>query len=266
MKLSEIILEKDEGKHNNGKTTGFKTVAKKAAAEYGSKEAGDKVAGAIHAKMAKAGKLEEADAGVVDWINRFAGKRSSLLELSTSAGGQHSYYTATLDAANEYKSSHDFSDDSEFGDGQDDDVEDMKAIANAFLKGIPAGVAALDDVDTMIRDYLMEYYVSAGLNPQKDLAPAARQAPQMQPTPPGVLQEMHRQVKTLRNNANHLGNLQGEHSEHEGKMSELLAKCIPHFEKSLESGMQALKTLGNQPDQVSQDVLSRIQDILDEES
>ncbi len=52
------ILEKDEGKHNNGKTTGFKAVAKKAAAEYGSKEAGEKVAGAVRAKMAKAGKLE----------------------------------------------------------------------------------------------------------------------------------------------------------------------------------------------------------------
>jgi hypothetical protein len=66
------LVEKDEGKHNNGKTTGFKAVAKKAAAEYGSKEAGDKVAGAIHAKMAKAGKLEEtADIDVLEWMKRF---------------------------------------------------------------------------------------------------------------------------------------------------------------------------------------------------
>jgi hypothetical protein len=51
------IVERDEGKHNNGKTTGFKAVAKKAAKEYGSKEAGERVAGAVRAKMAKAGKL-----------------------------------------------------------------------------------------------------------------------------------------------------------------------------------------------------------------
>lgn len=67
------IDEKDEGKHNNGKTTGFKAVAKKAAAEYGSKEAGEKVAGAVHAKMAKAGKLEESevDPEVLSWMKRF---------------------------------------------------------------------------------------------------------------------------------------------------------------------------------------------------
>ncbi len=67
------LVEKDEGKHNNGKTTGFKAVAKKAASEYGSKEAGDKVAGAIHAKMAKAGKLEEdsVDTDILQWMKRF---------------------------------------------------------------------------------------------------------------------------------------------------------------------------------------------------
>lgn len=73
--IDESLNEKDEGKHNNGTTTGFKTVAKKAAAEYGSKEAGDKVAGAIHAKMAKAGKLEEdstPDPEVIQWMKRFA--------------------------------------------------------------------------------------------------------------------------------------------------------------------------------------------------
>jgi hypothetical protein len=55
------IVEKDEGKHNNGTTTGFKAVAKKAAAEYGSKEAGEKVAGAVRNKMKAAGKIEEAN-------------------------------------------------------------------------------------------------------------------------------------------------------------------------------------------------------------
>ena len=50
--------EKDMGKHNNA-TTGFKALANKAAKEYGSKAAGERVAGAVKAKMAKAGKLEE---------------------------------------------------------------------------------------------------------------------------------------------------------------------------------------------------------------
>jgi hypothetical protein len=55
----KFVAERDEGKHNNGKTTGFAAVAKKAAKEYGSKSAGERVAGAVRAKMAKAGKLEE---------------------------------------------------------------------------------------------------------------------------------------------------------------------------------------------------------------
>jgi len=55
----KFVAERDEGKHNNGKATGFAAVAKKAAKEYGSKSAGERVAGAVRAKMAKAGKLEE---------------------------------------------------------------------------------------------------------------------------------------------------------------------------------------------------------------
>ena len=52
------VDEADMGKHNNA-TTGFKALAKKAAKEYGSKAAGERVAGAVKAKMAKAGQLEE---------------------------------------------------------------------------------------------------------------------------------------------------------------------------------------------------------------
>ena len=52
------LNERDMGKHNNA-TTGFKALAAKAAKEYGSKAAGERVAGAVKAKMAKAGKLEE---------------------------------------------------------------------------------------------------------------------------------------------------------------------------------------------------------------
>jgi len=60
------VDEADVGKHNNGKTTGFKAVANKAAKEYGSKAAGERVAGAVKAKMAKAGKLEEAKPDFLD--------------------------------------------------------------------------------------------------------------------------------------------------------------------------------------------------------
>jgi len=52
------LNERDMGKHNNA-TTGFKALADKAGKEYGSKAAGERVAGAVKAKMAKAGKLEE---------------------------------------------------------------------------------------------------------------------------------------------------------------------------------------------------------------
>jgi hypothetical protein len=71
----DSVMEKDEGKHNNGKTTGFKAVAKNAAKEYGSKEAGERVAGAVHAKMKAAGKLEEdsgPDQEILDWMKRFS--------------------------------------------------------------------------------------------------------------------------------------------------------------------------------------------------
>lgn len=59
MRIIEVIVEKDEGKHNNGTSTGFAAVSKKAAAKYGSKEAGDRVAGAVRNKMKAAGKLVE---------------------------------------------------------------------------------------------------------------------------------------------------------------------------------------------------------------
>ena len=49
--------ERDEGKPGKN----FAKIAKSAAKRYGSKEAGERVAGAVRAKLAKQGKLEEAD-------------------------------------------------------------------------------------------------------------------------------------------------------------------------------------------------------------
>jgi hypothetical protein len=71
--------ERDMGKHNNA-TTGFKAVAAKAAKEYGSKAAGERVAGAVKAKMAKAGKLEEElDEGFVDTVKSAAQQALNVL-------------------------------------------------------------------------------------------------------------------------------------------------------------------------------------------
>lgn len=69
------LNERDEGKHNNA-TTGFKALAAKAAKEYGSKAAGERVAGAVRAKMAKAGKLEEEnmEEGMLDSLKNVGKK------------------------------------------------------------------------------------------------------------------------------------------------------------------------------------------------
>ncbi len=57
-KTKESVAQegKDEGKPGKN----FAKIAKKAGAKYGSKEAGERVAGAVRAKLAKAGKLEES--------------------------------------------------------------------------------------------------------------------------------------------------------------------------------------------------------------
>jgi len=78
------LNERDEGKHNN-KTTGFKALADKAAKEYGSKAAGERVAGAVRAKMAKAGKLEEElDEGFVDTVK--SGAQAALSAIGNTLG------------------------------------------------------------------------------------------------------------------------------------------------------------------------------------
>lgn len=66
--LSSDDLE--EGKDQGKPGKNFAKIAKKAAKEYGSKEAGERVAGAVKAKLAKQGKLEE---GIGDTISNFAG-------------------------------------------------------------------------------------------------------------------------------------------------------------------------------------------------
>ena len=63
----QAVREKDEGKPGKN----FAKIAKSAAKRYGSKEAGERVAGAVRAKLAKQGKLEEVGmdegAGAKDW-------------------------------------------------------------------------------------------------------------------------------------------------------------------------------------------------------
>jgi hypothetical protein len=65
------LNERDEGKPGKN----FEKIAKGAAERYGSKEAGERVAGAVRAKLAKAGKLEEQDMdeGLVDVVKKVGG-------------------------------------------------------------------------------------------------------------------------------------------------------------------------------------------------
>ena len=55
----QAVQEKDEGKPGKN----FAKIAKSAGARYGSKAAGERVAGAVRAKLAKQGKLEEVHTG-----------------------------------------------------------------------------------------------------------------------------------------------------------------------------------------------------------
>lgn len=59
----QAVKEKDEGKPGKN----FAKIAKSAAKRYGSKEAGERVAGAVRAKLAKQGKLEEAGVEEDKW-------------------------------------------------------------------------------------------------------------------------------------------------------------------------------------------------------
>jgi len=78
------LNERDMGKHNNA-VTGFKAVADKAAKEYGSKAAGERVAGAVKAKLAKAGKLEEElEEGFVDTVKQ--GAQAALGAIGSTLG------------------------------------------------------------------------------------------------------------------------------------------------------------------------------------
>ena len=69
------LNERDEGKP--GKM--FSKIAKDAGERYGSKAAGERVAGAVRAKLAKQGKLEEVEEGFVDSVKSAAQKALDVL-------------------------------------------------------------------------------------------------------------------------------------------------------------------------------------------
>ena len=75
-KTHSQLNERDEGKPGKN----FAKIAKDAADRYGSQEAGNRVAGAVRAKLAKAGKLEEElDEGFVDSVKSAASKALDVL-------------------------------------------------------------------------------------------------------------------------------------------------------------------------------------------
>ena len=76
------LNERDEGKPGKN----FAKIAKGAAERYGSTEAGERVAGAVRAKLAKAGKLEEQnmEEGMVDTVK--AGAQAALGAIANTQG------------------------------------------------------------------------------------------------------------------------------------------------------------------------------------
>lgn len=76
------LNERDEGKPGKN----FAKIAKDAGERYGSKEAGERVAGAVRAKLAKQGKLEEAelDEGFVDTVK--SGAQAALSAIGQTLG------------------------------------------------------------------------------------------------------------------------------------------------------------------------------------
>lgn len=69
------LNERDEGKPGKN----FAKIAKGAAERYGSKAAGERVAGAVRAKLAKQGKLEDVEEGMMDTVKSVAQKALDVL-------------------------------------------------------------------------------------------------------------------------------------------------------------------------------------------
>ena len=89
---------KDEGKPGKN----FAKIAKGAEKRYGSKEAGERVAGAVRAKLAKQGKLEEANARFKHNV-RFVNESLGFL-LNEDEEGKAKAITAAGDMVNDYTS------------------------------------------------------------------------------------------------------------------------------------------------------------------
>ena len=89
---------KDEGKPGKN----FAKIAKDAGKRYGSKEAGERVAGAVRAKLAKQGKLEESNANFKHNV-RFVNESLGYL-LAEDEEGKAKAITAASDIVNDYTS------------------------------------------------------------------------------------------------------------------------------------------------------------------
>ena len=96
---------KDEGKPGKN----FKKIADKAGKKYGSKEAGERVAGAVRAKLAKAGKLEESNFKAhVRMVNEglsrlLAEDEEGKAKAITAAGDMVNDYTSWMQRVGQYQ-------------------------------------------------------------------------------------------------------------------------------------------------------------------
>lgn len=93
---------KSEGKDEGKPGKNFAKIAKSAGKHYGSKEAGERVAGAVRAKLAKQGKLEEANARFKHNV-RFVNESLGFL-LSEDEEGKAKAITSAGDIVNDYTS------------------------------------------------------------------------------------------------------------------------------------------------------------------
>jgi len=167
------LTERDEGKPGKN----FEKIAKGAAERYGSKEAGERVAGAVRAKLAKAGKLEEQDMDESAFQAAIGKKKygDEGMKALQKAGREHASDKTMSNIRNKY----DRYDNKEVDEGLVDVVKKVGGLAKKAGAAVLNKVGHGDDVD-MIRDLQRKMDM-----PQTGMKPGA------EPNPKQVKEKMN---------------------------------------------------------------------------
>jgi len=138
------LNERDEGKPGKN----FEKIAKGAEERYGSKEAGERVAGAVRAKLAKAGKLEEQDMDESAFQAAIGKKKygDEGMKALQKAGREHASDKTMSNIRNKYDKY-----DESMDEGLGDVVKKVGGMAKKAGAAVLNKVGHGDDVD-MIRD------------------------------------------------------------------------------------------------------------------